>query len=177
MTYSNNLPVKTTQDQFLSALFTLLENQTYEKIKIVDICREAGLSRKTFYTYFKQKEDLLDYLAQIISLCYSATDDKSGHYHYFNFFYHMQNSVALLLKNNLWYDVTTRTTKQYSDLLYPRDWKQVLGSQYEKKDLFLEFMSYGSARLIEIWCKNGFKESPEELCALVEQIQSGSLTI
>ena len=173
----SSLPQETTQDHFLHAFFTLLETHTYEEIKIVDICREAGLSRKTFYTYFKHKEDLLDYLAQIISLCYSATDDKSGHYHYFNFFYHMQKSVALLLKNNLWYDVTKRTTRQYTDLLYPHNWKQILGEQYQNKDLFLEFMSYGSARLIELWCEHGFKESPEDLCALVERIQSGSLIL
>lgn len=172
-----SLPEKTTQDQFLSAFFALLEHHAYPDIKIVDICREAGLSRKTFYTYFKHKEDLLDYLAQIICLCYSATDDKSGHFHYFNFFYHMQNSIALLIKNNLWYDVAKRTTKQYTDLLYPKNWAQLLGEQSEKKELFLEFMSYGSARLIEIWCENGFQEKPEELSALVEQIQSGSLTI
>ena len=119
------------------------------------------------------KKICFDYLAQIISLCYSATDDKSGHYHYFNFFYHMQKSVALLLKNNLWYDVTKRTTRQYTDLLYPHNWKQILGEQYQNKDLFLEFMSYGSARLIELWCEHGFKENPEDLCALVEKIQSG----
>ena len=64
--------------------------------------------------------------------------------------------------------------RQYTDLLYPRDWKQILGTQLDKKNLFLEFMSYGSARLIEIWCENGFQETPEELCALVEQIQSSS---
>lgn len=174
MSDNHSLPIKTTQDQFLSAFFSLLEHHSYEEIKIVDICREANLSRKTFYTYFKHKEDILDYLAQIISLCYSATDDKSGHYHYFNFFYHMQHSVALLLKNNLWYDISKRVTKQYTDLLYPRDWKQILGTQLDKKNLFLEFMSYGSARLIEIWCENRFQETPEELCALVEQIQSSS---
>ena len=74
----SSLPPRDNTRPFSEHFFTLLETHTYEEIKIVDICREAGLSRKTFYTYFKHKEDLLDYLAQIISLCYSATDDKSG---------------------------------------------------------------------------------------------------
>ena len=133
-----------------------LEHKEYHEISIVDICKEAELSRKTFYHYFKHKDDLLDYLAQIICLCYSRTDDRSGHYHYFNFFYHMQNSVRLLLKNDLWYDVTQRTMRQYEDLLYPHDWEKALG---------------------ELWCKNGFQDPPEKLSSLVEKIQSGSLVI
>ena len=171
------LPNHTTQDRFLSALFLLMEHKEYHEISIVDICKEAELSRKTFYHYFKHKDDLLDYLAQIICLCYSRTDDRSGHYHYFNFFYHMQNSVRLLLKNDLWYDVTQRTMRQYEDLLYPHDWEKALGDQIDKKEWFLELMSYGSARLVELWCKNGFQDPPEKLSSLVEKIQSGSLVI
>lgn len=171
----NSLPNKTTQDHFLAALFSIMEHKDYQDISIVDICKEANMSRKTFYNYFKQKDDLLDYLAQIICLCYSKTDDHTGHYHYFEFFYHMQNSVQLLLNNGLWYDVAQRTLSQYKDLLYPRDWKVTLGNQIEKKEWFLEFMSYGSARLVELWCQNGFKESPKELSDLVDKIQSSSL--
>ena len=167
----NAIPNKTTRDQFLDAFFSLLQHQVYEDIRIVDICRKAGLSRNTFYTYFENKEDLLDNLAQIISLCYSATDDRSGHYHYFNFFYHMQKHIALLLKNNLWYDLAGRVKRKYVDLLYPRDWEKLLGDQADNKDLFLEFMSYGNARLVELWCRSGFQKKPEELSALVERIQ------
>lgn len=167
----DSLPNKTTRDQFLHAFFALLENKEYDEIKIVDICNKAHLSRKTFYTYFNNKEDLLDYLAQIISLCYSETDDKSGHYHYFNFFYHMQNALALLTKNNLWYEMASRVKRKYMDLLYPHDWTEILGEQVDNKDLFLEFMSYGSARLVELWCLSGFQKTPEELSALVEKIQ------
>lgn len=171
----NPLHNKTTRDQLLHAFFDLLESKSYEEIKIVDICDKAHLSRKTFYTYFENKEDLLDYLAQIISLCYSETDDKSGHYHYFNFFYHMQNSLALLIKNGLWYDITRRVKRKYVDLLYPHDWTKILGEQVDDVDWFLEFMSYGSARLVELWCQSGFQKTPEELSSLVEKIQGNNV--
>lgn len=59
------LPNHTTQDRFLSALFLLMEHKEYHEISIVDICKEAELSRKTFYHYFKHKDDLLDYLARL----------------------------------------------------------------------------------------------------------------
>ena len=47
------LPNHTTQDRFLSALFLLMEHKEYHEISIVDICKEAELSRKTFNHYFK----------------------------------------------------------------------------------------------------------------------------
>lgn len=165
-----SLPGRTTRDIFLSAFFRVLSRQPYQDIKIVDICHEAGMSRKTFYTHFRDKDDLLTYFAQTISLCYSATDDKSGYAHYFSFFYQMQDSIALLLKNDLWYDVSHRITQLYKDLLYPRDWSLLLDDQTAKRDLFIEFVGYGCARLVELWCKNGFRESPEELSALLEQV-------
>lgn len=40
----------------------LLEKQTMETISVSAICKECGISRKTFYVYFKDKYDLLDYI-------------------------------------------------------------------------------------------------------------------
>lgn len=43
------------------ALFKLMNEYEYEKIKIIDIVEKAGVGRATFYRYFKCKEDIIIY--------------------------------------------------------------------------------------------------------------------
>lgn len=45
-----------------SSMRGMLAKSTWDKITIQDLCTNAGVSRTTFYTHFKDKEDLLDSL-------------------------------------------------------------------------------------------------------------------
>lgn len=38
----------------------LFENKSFEEVTITDICKESGITKHTFYYYFKSKDDLLD---------------------------------------------------------------------------------------------------------------------
>ena len=42
------------------AFFAELQKKDYGKITITDIANEAGINRKTFYTYYDGVEDLLE---------------------------------------------------------------------------------------------------------------------
>lgn len=44
------------------ALFTLLKKEKYANITIKNICREAELSRQTFYQIFESKDEVIEYL-------------------------------------------------------------------------------------------------------------------
>ena len=49
------------------AIMLLLDKKPYEKITISDITNKAGIARRTFYSNFKRKDDvLIQYLANII---------------------------------------------------------------------------------------------------------------
>ncbi|MDT2829066.1 TetR/AcrR family transcriptional regulator [Enterococcus viikkiensis] len=41
------------------ALFDLMETSPFEKIKIVDIVKKAGIARLTFYRHFESKEEVI----------------------------------------------------------------------------------------------------------------------
>lgn len=47
---------------FLIAFFTLLTRKSFEEITVNEICINAGYPRATFYNYFDDKYDLLNYL-------------------------------------------------------------------------------------------------------------------
>lgn len=43
---------KETKDRLFQALISLMENKSYEEIKIKDILDLSGVSRRTFYRHF-----------------------------------------------------------------------------------------------------------------------------
>ena len=48
-----------THEWIMSALLSLMKKKNYRDITIVDIVSEAHIGRRTFYRYFKHKEDVL----------------------------------------------------------------------------------------------------------------------
>ncbi|MBO8427566.1 MAG: TetR/AcrR family transcriptional regulator [Firmicutes bacterium] len=51
-----------TKRDLVNSFFDLLTEKSYKEIKVVDICKNAYISKVTFYNYFKSKDDLLLYL-------------------------------------------------------------------------------------------------------------------
>ena len=59
------------------AVFVLMDKKEYEKIKISDIVKTAGVSRMTFYHYYETKEDALsDYFHEIVAGYVSAEQKR-----------------------------------------------------------------------------------------------------
>lgn len=54
----------TTYEMIKESLKSLLKTTPLKKISVEDICRNAYVSRKTFYTYFTDKFDLIDKIFQ-----------------------------------------------------------------------------------------------------------------
>ena len=50
-----------TQEAILNAFNTLIEKNDFDKITIQMIIDEAGVGRTTFYRYFKDKYDVMNY--------------------------------------------------------------------------------------------------------------------
>ena len=55
-----DLRVQKTLNAIDSAIITLLEKKPFESITIQDISSEAMINRGTFYTYYKDKYELIE---------------------------------------------------------------------------------------------------------------------
>lgn len=64
MNETKDLRTKRTYKLLIEALFTLLQEKTFEEIKVTDICEKAMIHRTTFYTHFEDKYQLLEYSLQ-----------------------------------------------------------------------------------------------------------------
>lgn len=51
-----------TKKAMASALKELMEEKSFEKINVVDICKRCEMNRKSFYYHFKDKYDLVNWI-------------------------------------------------------------------------------------------------------------------
>ena len=49
------------QNAIVSALAALMEEKDFAKISISELCKRSRVSRQTFYTWFKTKENIIEY--------------------------------------------------------------------------------------------------------------------
>lgn len=50
-----------TKEAIVGAFYALIQKKSFEKITVKDIVDECGINRKTFYYYFKDIYDLVEY--------------------------------------------------------------------------------------------------------------------
>ena len=52
------------QQQIAKTLLLLLSEKAYQDISVSELCREAGVSRQTFYSLFSSKDDVMTFVLQ-----------------------------------------------------------------------------------------------------------------
>jgi AcrR family transcriptional regulator len=50
-----------TKDRLNLALITLILQRGWDYVEVLELCKNAGVSRSTFYLHFQNKEELLEY--------------------------------------------------------------------------------------------------------------------
>ena len=62
MNKTNGIMAEKSKEAISSALLKVMEIYSFNEITVTQITQEAGLSRKTFYRHFNDKEQVLEYL-------------------------------------------------------------------------------------------------------------------
>lgn len=126
------LGAKRTLKAFRVALFEALSEKEFDKITVNDICKKSEYPRATFYNYFDDKYDLLQYFwsyigKDILSKISDDSDDEEGITSIFNllldFFNRHQNLVKNITKNNgvdsnLWHSMSGYLRQEANNLVY-----------------------------------------------------------
>ncbi len=99
-----------TLDAFSKEMFKLLSNKAFEEITVGELCDEVNYPRATFYNYFDDKYDLLNYCWQILS-------EQIG----FNEYQHSEGNQMLYLYFDRIYDFTLANIKTINSILLHND--------------------------------------------------------
>lgn len=158
------------QQQAEQALLTLMGRMAFEDITVTELCREAGLSRRVFYHLFNSKTGalyaLLDHVILESAGWGTEIRDQS-----LRFFCYWKAHSALLdaLQSN-----------QLSGLLLERMIGCVLNEDFDirywlkekgwRDEDVIVYHITGTMGLVYRWYYSGFRESPEEMAALLDKI-------
>lgn len=170
-----NQRILLTKQLLKNSLMELLETETIHKISIKALCEHAGINRSTFYKYYGSQYDLLkeietDAVSDIISILESKSENKADA---------LCEICCYLDKNALYVrpliNNSSETEFMQMILSHPtiqHETEKNLVSHYENAQLgyIFDFITFGCARIIQVWINKKERESGEEIAALLSNL-------
>lgn len=149
------------------SIFILMDKKEYEKIKISDIVKTAGVSRMTFYHYYETKEDALsDYFHEIVAgyIRECRTEkigrfhDRSSIVHALKYFDQYEIFISKLVQAKLQYILWNAMNDYMSRRIMPK---------YKIPEYELYFYCGALLNVFLKWQQDGKKESAEEIAQTI----------
>ena len=164
------------QKQITDSLLELMQKVPYEDITVTALCEASGISRRIFYHLFNSKTGalyaLIDHTIQGIE---SYRPDIAWETLRAFLYWKDQKQLLDVLRENqlnglLLERMIDCVMQEGFDVRY---WLKLRGWETEK-DIVVFYLS-GFMGVIYRWYYSGFRESPEEMTALLEKIMARSL--
>jgi AcrR family transcriptional regulator len=160
------------------ALIALCETKPINQISIQNIVDKCGISRQTFYRYFRDKYDLMNYLYMLeldynVALYEKCEDGlKCIFLHLFEHFREHKKYYMMVCKEEAQNGLIESIYKLNSEACIAR-YREKYGSDSvdEYIRLMIDFKCSGEAELIKNWVNSGMKAEPPVIAeAIVESI-------
>ena len=158
-----------------SGLLELMQERKFEDITVTDLCGHLSLSRRSFYRYFGDMEDVLDSLLHHVFLDMAITNAQltiSALEDYYAF-WHRQRPLLNALAHSGMHGKLTQYALKYAD---EESLKKHLSG--EDPDLTREmnlFVISGLSALLISWHADGFRKSPRQMAQIAQRMLSRPL--
>ncbi|MBQ1531166.1 MAG: TetR/AcrR family transcriptional regulator [Solobacterium sp.] len=149
------------------SFLSLLERFPFEEITILEICEEAGISRRTFYLYYSSRYDVLDDYYSVLTREYEdrmpggSEDDLMGQISWFFTFWHEHRKyLQLLYRRGLFHVLMSRFSNYLS------------GASLIRNDAYFpSYMAGGLWAVLFQWTSGGFREPVSQITEYVAGYQ------
>lgn len=163
------------QRRFQQCMLDALLESEYDEISISSLCRDADLSRKTFYRLFHNKSDVILALvdqAFIDSHSFVPGPDvkPGGLHHFFSYWKEQKRLLDALNKHNCTSLLMDRAAAFI--LREDNDLAHVLGADLENGNEILLFNLSAIFSLVISWYHSGFQKSVDEMSALLMELMT-----
>ncbi len=156
-----------TKEVIGEAFLVLLNEKSYDDIKVVEIVNKAGVSRSTFYRFFdksSKKEILFEYILNLWKKYYEESKYKSNIEEsiltLMNFNYDYKDIILVLNKAGLTHIIYNLIFNMLDDDSLKTDEKIIISS--------LAGSIYG---LVNYWIENDFNKTPKEIIEVFLKLQ------
>lgn len=183
--YFEDIEQNQTRLLIINSLLELLERKSYSSITINMIVDRAALGRRTFYRYFKTKDDTMEYIAKLLMEQFASTvinnhasDMKSVTISYFKFWEQYIDILLLLKKAHLLYFIEENMESHIINVAkqakhIPANISdEMLSELYEKYKYEFTIKLAGFWKSTIIWCEETPRKTPEEMATLITELFS-----
>lgn len=160
-----------TKKRLYKAMGELLEEKAFNEITVTDLTKKAKTTRKTFYTHYQDKIELIEeYQSQLFDML----NDKLKNYkfldeNYIRTYFEMVDKQDALLKGLMSYQGSLEMQNLYCEGMR-HDVMILFANQITDKNQ-LRYVSIivanGLFGVTQEWLLNGKKESPDEMAKLI----------
>ena len=166
------------ENYIYQALEILLETKPYNKISITDICNKAGVSRVTFYRYYKDKDEILltrvSKRYQDLLLWFWESDIASTREYWVEYFRQLRQDKLILMLHQA--DLLHQTSQYHQEhmtqmLRYTMGWE--LDDHWQQ--MHLRFSVAGVEELLRYSLEKGASLSNEVLAEFMSR-RTGFIT-
>lgn len=157
------------------SLYLLMKNTSYEKITMDMIANKAGVSRRTIYRYFINKQEILDeFFSQLIESYKGKINDRQSISNIiltsFEFIFDNFETFIIAKKNNLLSKITNVIEEVVKKIVANNQNTQNWSKDY--LDYYTSFVSGGIYLMLYEWFKHDTRKSPNEMFELYKNVIS-----
>jgi len=161
------------------ALEQLLEGaDSLQDISVKDILERCGLSRPTFYRYFSDKYDVVNwsytYYVEELSGLYDKSPVRFNEdmlRRFVQFFYDKRNyfyKVMDYVGQNSFFEHYLSCLTQWYAAMHTQPSGEAASISAEERYMLL-YVASGTAQILKAWLSGGCRESPEQILHIIKQ--------
>lgn len=165
--------IQRSRDALGDALIALMQEKPFESITVQQVLDRAEVARSTFYTHFKDKDDLFlsdaDDFWERMANCLSLAKDPSNRIapvrEFFDHIKHAQKFLAALTASGHYHETMELGLRHIARAIEKRLAEVPLGAAVNPEDRpALAYAHAGSMfSLMRWWMDRGLRESPDEM--------------
>ena len=172
------LKITQTQEWFINALLKLMKTKPFEEIQIKELAKKADLDRRTFYRYFKSKEDVLELYSGLIMqdfakkiLAKNELSLRTVVISYFEFWDEYIDFLKLLRESHMTYFFIERMDRLIYQYVSLKVKPYLIGQELSKETRYSFFFHFGGLwSMLNRWIAEEPRDTPEEMARIVVEV-------
>lgn len=165
-------------DRITSALFELMKAKPYADISITEICKSAGVARKTFYRNFESKTAIIAQKIDAVFLSFARNYDFArmgarGIYRFCYEYLYDNRAVALGMLDPDLFKLIVQKIRECVEIVLGSTFHNSVSFDPALSEYYLEFAAVGVATVMRAWVQNGCKTPAKTMATLTERLLSG----
>ena len=154
------------KQKIAKSLEKLLKKKNFDDITVINIVEESGISKATFYRYFKDKYAVVEYECEKSIMFFDSDIEVNPnllhnmHKNLFEYIYlkkDFYSSVVKIYGQNSFVEIFTQSGVKIFFSVYNKKHDEIP----EELKKITELYCYGFAMIVQNWILQGFKKSPE----------------